>query len=187
MRVTEQDDSQVSYDYDDLDRLTGATRTGTYPFTQSYGYDANNNRTSLVNNGTATSATYDAANQLISRGGVSHSYDRNGNLTAAGGNTLAYDAADDWVRGTFNGSSLQFGYHGLGRRTNRAVAGNRTDFWYDETGLTLETGASSATYLRDPQGALLSVHNCQLSLVTVPPVFGNAVPPSWSWRRTPLC
>jgi len=39
------------------------------------------------------------------------------------------------------------------------VSSTRTDFWYDQTGLTLETGGASATYLRDPQGALLSVHN----------------------------
>ncbi len=32
----------------------------------------------------------------------------------------------------------------------------RKDYWYDETGLTLETGAASTTYLRDPDGLLLS-------------------------------
>ncbi len=35
--------------------------------------------------------------------------------------------------------------------------GARTDFWHDATGLTSETGAASATYLRDPGGLLLSV------------------------------
>ncbi len=88
MRVIEQDGSQVSFDYDDLDRLTSAMQTGTYPFTQSYGYDANNNRTSFVNNGTATNATYDAANQIISWGGVSHSYDPYGRASAGRGQHL---------------------------------------------------------------------------------------------------
>ena len=36
-------------------------------------------------------------------------------------------------------------------------ASPRTDLWHDATGLTLETGAASATYLRDPGGLLLSV------------------------------
>jgi len=48
---------------------------------------------------------------------------------------------------------------GLDLRTNQIVSSTRTDFWYDQTGLTLETGGASATYLRDPQGDLLSVHN----------------------------
>jgi hypothetical protein len=29
-------------------------------------------------------------------------------------------------------------------------------FWYDQTGLTQETGAATRTYLRDPSGLLLS-------------------------------
>ena len=51
---------------------------------------------------------------------------------------------------------MAFGYDGHGRRTNRSIAGARTDYWYDWTGLTLETGAASGTYLRDPDGLLLS-------------------------------
>jgi len=128
-------------------------------FTQSYEYDKNNNRTKITKDGTATTATYDAANQMTALGSTSYAYDRNGNLTAYGSNSLTYDQADDWVSGTVNGSSVAFGYDGWGRRTNRTVSSTRTDFWYDQTGLTLETGGASATYLRDPQGALLSVHN----------------------------
>lgn len=160
--VAEQDGtniSNVSYGYDDLDRLTSATRTGLNPFTQTYSYDGNNNRTSFVNNGTTTSATYDSANQMTSLGGVAHSYDRNGNLTGFGSNTLTYDRADDWTGGTINSQSVAFGYDGLGRRTNRSIGTARTDFWYDQTGLSLETGAASATYLRDPKGTPLSVYN----------------------------
>lgn len=38
------------------------------------------------------------------------------------------------------------------------MAGARTDHWYDTTGLTLETGANAATYLRDQGGTLLSTN-----------------------------
>jgi RHS repeat-associated protein len=78
-------------------------------------------------------------------------------MTGFGGNTLSYDASNKWAGGTVNGSSLSLRYDGHGRRISREVAGARTDFWHDATGLTLETGAASATYLRDPGGLLLSV------------------------------
>ena len=51
---------------------------------------------------------------------------------------------------------MDFGYDGQGRRVARTVDGARTDYWYDVTGLTRETGAANATYLRDPGGLLLS-------------------------------
>jgi RHS repeat-associated protein len=157
--VTELDGSTVTYGYDGLNRLTSAVRTGTFAFNQSYSYDGNDNRTSVTAGGVTTNATYDAVNQLKTLGSASYSYDRNGNLTAFGSNSLTYDAANNWTGGSVSGSSVSFGYDGLGRRTNRSVAGSRTDFWYDLTGLTLETGAASATYLRDPAGAPLSVYN----------------------------
>jgi YD repeat-containing protein len=155
-RVTELDGSQVTYGYDDLDRLTSATRSGTATFSHTYAYDLNNNRTGVTSGGTTTSVSYDNANQMTSLGGTSYSYDRNGNLTGFGGNSLAYDQSNKWTSGTVNGHSIAFGYDGHGRRTFRTVAGSRTDHWYDASGLTLETGANSATYLRDPDGLLLS-------------------------------
>lgn len=32
----------------------------------------------------------------------------------------------------------------------------RTDYWYDATGMSLDSGGTNATYLRDPGGKLLS-------------------------------
>jgi RHS repeat-associated protein len=52
---------------------------------------------------------------------------------------------------------MAFTYDGQGRRVSQTVGTARTDAWYDLTGLTLETGASSATYLRDPSGSLRSI------------------------------
>ncbi|MDP9316440.1 MAG: RHS repeat-associated core domain-containing protein, partial [Chloroflexota bacterium] len=138
-------------------RLSGATRTGTYPFSQSYGYDLNNNRTSITKDGTATSATYDAANQMTSLGGTGYSYDRNGNLTAFGSNSLNYDESNKWVSGTVNGNDVTFGYDGFGRRSSRTVGTGRIDYWYDVTGLTLQTGATNATFLRDQSGSVRSI------------------------------
>ena len=132
-------------------------RTGTNPFNQSYSYDANNNRTSITSGGVQTLASYDAANQLISFGSSSYGYDADGNLTSYDGNSLSYDAANHWTSGTVNGHTLSFGYDGQGRRVAKTVDGSRTDQWYDTTGMALETGAQSATYLLSPHGKPLSI------------------------------
>ncbi|MDP9317176.1 MAG: RHS repeat-associated core domain-containing protein [Chloroflexota bacterium] len=95
-------------------------------------------------------------------GGTGYSYDRNGNLKAFGSNSLNYDASNKWTSGTVNGNSVEFGYNGQGRRSFRTVGTDRIDYWYDVTGLTLQTGANPATYLRDPDGTLLSVDTDQL-------------------------
>jgi YD repeat-containing protein len=155
--VTELDGSKVSYGYDDLGRLISATRTGTNPFNQSYTYDAHGNRTSITKDGVTTTATYDAANQMIALGSTSYSYDRNGNLVGYGSNSLSYDASNKWTSGTVNGINMSFSYDGQGRRVSRTVGSERTDYWYDVTGLTLETGTSNATYLRDLSGDLRSI------------------------------
>lgn len=155
-KVTELGGAMVTYGYDDLDRLTSATRTGSSPYTQTYGYDLVNNRTSFVNSGTTTGASYDAANQMTTLGGVNYTYDHNGNMTGYGANVLSYDAANKWVSGTVNSTALAFGYDGFGRRTHSTAAANRTDLWYDRTGLTEQTGATGITFLRDPGGLLLS-------------------------------
>jgi YD repeat-containing protein len=95
VKVTELDGSMVTYDYDELRRLTTATRTGTDPFSHFYDYGPRNNRTSFTDGGVTTTYTYDDANQLIGdSGGTSYSYDRNGNLTGYGSNTLTYDASN---------------------------------------------------------------------------------------------
>jgi RHS repeat-associated protein len=157
IKLTELDGSIETYTYDSLNRLKTAVRTGTNTFNHSYSFDLNNNRTQLVSGGVTTNSTFDAANQLTAVGSTSYSYDRNGNLTAFGSNSLSYDTADRWTSGTISGSTVGFTYDGHGRRVSRTVAGSRTDFWYDRTGLTLESGATNATYLRDTGGMLLSV------------------------------
>jgi RHS repeat-associated protein len=156
--VTELSGATVSYSYDDLGRLSGATRTGTGAFTQSYTYDDADNRLTFTSGGTTTTFTYDAANQLISDGTTSYDYDRNGNLVQFGANDLVYDGANKWVSGDVAGVTLAFDYDGLGRQVGRDWSTNHTDFWFDQSGMTLESGSTSGTYLRDPSGLLLSAY-----------------------------
>ncbi|MDP9352075.1 MAG: hypothetical protein M3P51_11110, partial [Chloroflexota bacterium] len=155
-RITEADNSVVDYVYDELNRLSSATRSGTGPFSESYGYDTANNRTSITSGGTTKSATYDATNQMTNFGGVEYKYDRNGNLVGYSTNTLEYDAGNRWTKGSINGKSVAYGYDGSGRRISGTVGTAKTEYWHDASGLSLETGANSATYLRDRGGRLLS-------------------------------
>ncbi|MEM8533532.1 MAG: RHS repeat-associated core domain-containing protein, partial [Chloroflexota bacterium] len=157
LRITELDGSTINYGYDDLDRLIAATRTGTLPFNQKYTYDDNNNRTSMTLDGEVLTAEYDAANQMVEFADTNYRYDRNGNLLSYGENNLNYDQANRWVNGIINGIDVSFEYDGLGRRSSKTVDTERTDYWYNITGLTQETGATEATYLRDLSGALRSV------------------------------
>lgn len=75
----------TTYSYDDLDRLTGASATGDV---RSYAWDANNNRTSATINGTTTSWTFNAANQITTTG---FTYDAAGNRTAGNSLSFTYD------------------------------------------------------------------------------------------------
>jgi RHS repeat-associated protein len=165
-------DASVSYRYDTYNRLTSAVRTGQDPFDQAYAYDLNNNRTSVRDGATTTAATYDDANQMLTQGSKSYGYDPNGNLTkieegqlgtsAYTVKTLSYNEANQWTaaswqtQGVAGPVSLAFEYDALGRRTSRTVGTGRTDYWYDASGMALETGAANATYLRTPKGRLLS-------------------------------
>lgn len=159
-RAVESDGSATAYGYDDLGRLASAIRTGTNAYDQSYAYDANGNRTSVTTNGVTTTATYDAADQLVSLGSATYSYDRTGNLLSDGGLTYAYDSTNRTAGiETAAGARLAFGYDGQGRRVSRTIGTDRTDYWYDSTGMALETGPTTATYSRSPAGKLLSVRS----------------------------
>ncbi|MDP9316439.1 MAG: hypothetical protein M3R24_37225 [Chloroflexota bacterium] len=96
---------------------------------------------------------------MTALGGTSYSYDRNGNLTAFGSNSLNYDESNKWVSGTVNGNDVAFGYDGFGRRSSRTAGTDRIDYWYDVTGLTLQTGATNATFLRDQSGSVRSINS----------------------------
>lgn len=155
--VTESSGAVTTYGYDQYNRLISASRTGSGAYTEGYGYDDSNNRTSITTNGVTKSATYDDANQMITFDGVTHLYDRNGNLTSYGSNTLVYNDANKWTSGTISGTSLTFEYDALGRRSAYKVNATRTDSWYDMTGLVLETGGvNGGRTLRTLDGTPLS-------------------------------
>ncbi len=111
-----------------------------------------------MSTGAVTSGTHDDANQLNSYGNINYTYDSNGNMTGYGTSTAQYDAANRWGSTNIGTKTVVYGYDGLGRRVSRTVnTGTPTNYWYDATGMTEETGAKNATYLRDQGGKLLSI------------------------------
>ncbi len=89
-----------------------------------------------------------------------------------------------------NGNDIKFSYDGHGRRSSRTVGTGRNDYWYDTTGLTLESGTNNVTYLRDGDGTLLSrsggagyyTYGCdRLGSTTALVTTGQALANSYSW------
>lgn len=101
-KIEEADGTVRSYGYDALYRLTseGVSRSGAGIYTKAFGYDPVGNRlqqghTDVAGMVTTTSATYDARDRQLTRGGQSWNWDANGNLAAKVGEaTYAWDFDD---------------------------------------------------------------------------------------------
>jgi RHS repeat-associated protein len=150
----------TSYAYDQLNRLTGATKksaTGAILRTDQYAYDAVGNMTSENLNGATTSMSYNAADQLTQSGTSTYAYDAAGNETGnSGGLSFSYNAAGQTVSITPpGGTPLTMAYTGAGQG-ERVQAGS-TNFQYDIGGIgSMTVGAGSTYFTKLPTGSPLS-------------------------------
>ncbi len=154
--MTDASGNKTSYSYDVLNRLTEAKTTnsgGTTIADYQYGYDAIGNRTSQTVNGTTTSFTYNAANELTTSG---FSFDANGNQTASNtGLAMSYNTKDQTASITPPGSgAISMSYTGASQ-VERVSAGS-TNYSYSVLGLNQETSSGTTAYTRDNQGTLVS-------------------------------
>jgi len=78
-----------------------------------------------------SSATYDAANRILSFDGFTPTYDANGNLTELDGDTYAWNVRDELVSITGPSLSASFGYDAFGRRSQKTVNGQTTHYLAD--------------------------------------------------------
>jgi RHS repeat-associated protein len=122
----------VSYAYDPLNRLTGASYTDGAS-TEGYSYDAAGNRPSATIGGNTTSSTFDAANRLLTSGGDSYTYDADGNTLTAGARTYAWNAANRMVSVTLapGANPITYAYNGNGVLVSRSSAGQSTAYLQD--------------------------------------------------------
>ncbi|HUS08289.1 MAG TPA: RHS repeat-associated core domain-containing protein [Bryobacteraceae bacterium] len=116
---------EVSYQYDELQRLASATTTGP-EWGLSFAYDGFGNRTAQsVTKGSAPTAnfSYDTNNRITTAG---YSYDANGNLTAMPGQTgLTYDTENRLLTAT----GETYGYTPDNKRVYKQLA-NGTEYFY---------------------------------------------------------
>ncbi len=114
------------YTFDPAGRLTAVTLDGAG--WESYGYDANGNRTSWIDTGGSGVATYDAQDRLLAYGSQAYTYTANGELLTRSQNgqidTFAYDAMGI-LRSVALASGVQITYliDGLNRRAGTVING----------------------------------------------------------------
>ena len=128
-QVTSADGRTSTYAYDSVRRLVEETHRGPSGAVQdraSYTYDAVANRiTETDDSGTTTTSTYDADDQLLTRGAA----------------TYSYDAAGRQVALTEAGATALFGYDAGGRLTAASVPGSGTStFDHDALGNRISEG-----------------------------------------------
>ncbi len=162
---------KTTYGYDSLDRLTralietGATAVKDY----RYSFDPAGNRTreqELVS-GSDISASYNAANELVSRQGLSYTHDANGNMTGhSGGRSFGYNAADQTTSAQAPGmtASERWTFAGEGQAERvKAETPADGDFSY-QTGLLGRGGLAGTNgfkeqYVRDPAGTPVALRH----------------------------
>jgi RHS repeat-associated protein len=157
-RITAETDNltgtTVSYAYDQLNRLSGATSVtgGTTNWGLSFSYDVYGNRTAqAVTAGTAPafSASFDNNNRM-----VGYSYDNNGNqLNTPDGATLTYDWDNRMTSWSSGGASETYHYHPAGWRIwkKKSTEAEGTLYLYGPGGQLLhersDSGSAAADYI----------------------------------------
>ncbi len=154
----------LTYVYDELYRLTQATRPLPAMPVETFQYDAVGNR--LLKDGQTLVAHFDDANRLLEDEDYCYDYDENGNLITkeakvgglcrAGGilTEYSYDVENRVVEVRIGGSSVErYAYDGLGRRIERLVASTTRRYVYDDEDITLvydTTGTTLAAFEHGP-------------------------------------
>lgn len=117
------------YGYDLGDRLSTVTLNAAPQPMVIYGYDSNDNRTSISTGGSAVVASYDVQDRLTSLGATTYAYTANGELTTksqpGGVTSLGYDSVGNLrsVR-LLNGTQIEYIIDGLDRRIGKRVNGD---------------------------------------------------------------
>jgi uncharacterized protein RhaS with RHS repeats len=90
------------------------------------------------------SATYDAANQIVSWNGTAFSYDANGSLVNDGQNTYTWNGRGQ-LAGISGPVNASFAYDASGRRIAKTIGANSLGFSYDGGGISQELAGGTVT------------------------------------------
>lgn len=124
MEVASYNEGVQRYGYDPLYRLTSWTSPTRQ--TVRYGYDSVGNRLSSVAPSGTVNYSYDAADELLTAGGISFAYDGNGNQVSktTAGTTLTYvwDALNRLISVTGGSTNAQYQYDGDGNRVSQQTS-----------------------------------------------------------------
>ncbi|MER6007438.1 polymorphic toxin-type HINT domain-containing protein [Nonomuraea angiospora] len=146
--------STQSFDYDDLDRVTGQTLkngSGTQLAKITYGWDKDDNLTTKTTAGTAGAGTntygYDHAGRLTSwtaPGGAvtAYEWDAAGNRTKAGDKTFTYDERNRLT----SGDGTDYTYTPRGTLATSTKAGATTSYTFDAFDRLIADGDSLYSY-----------------------------------------
>ena len=152
----------TEYQYDAASRLTALIyRNALGPLGDlTYQYDQTGNRTRVGGSFARTllpdpvpSATYDAANRQVAFGGKTMTFDANGNLTiltdSGGLSTFTWDVRNRLAALIGPAITTLFAYDAQGRRVNKQITGQLTQYLYDGLDIIHELADQGpATYLR---------------------------------------
>lgn len=119
----------IEYDYDPLNRLTGATYSSGEVYT--YTYDKVGNRLSLNFPEGATSYEYDEADRLVRVDDIDYTWDDNGSLLSDGVYTYTYDYENRLTAISSQPSVFSFAYNGLGNRYQQTFNGETVTYTLD--------------------------------------------------------
>ncbi|HEU4890865.1 MAG TPA: RHS repeat-associated core domain-containing protein [Vicinamibacterales bacterium] len=141
----------ATYGYDNANQLTsltydlGQTTLGTL----TYAYDLAGRRTEVGGTWARTglpqalsTATFDAANRMLSRDGQNFSYDLNGNLASDGLTSYTWNVRDQ-LGALTGGVTANFTYDAVNRRRGKTIGSTSRSFLYD--GLTTVQELSAGT------------------------------------------
>ncbi len=120
------------FDYDVLDRLISAGKTGT---SIAYTYDENGNRLTQSGSSSSTYNVAPASNRLKSVVGAltrTYGYDASGHVTSTGSRTFAYYNNGRMKSETTGSTTVSYTYNALGQRIKKT--GTARLFYYDEAG-----------------------------------------------------
>ncbi len=188
-----------TYGYDDLDRLTSASKTGT---TLGYSYDANGNRLMQTGLSASTFAVAANSNRLSSTSGAlarTYGYDNAGNTTSFTGITFAYNNRGRMKSSTKSGVTTSYTYNALGQLIKK---GSNALYYYDDAGhiLGIYNGSGALTEeiiwlgdipivtLRPKVGGGINIYNIHTDHLNTPRLVTGSVNlgARWRWDADPF-